>query len=107
MDDTQLNDTTASLIGDSPASSLADVYVELAKAAVVAHLFPYRDDASWADVPAKHHMRTCEIAAYLANKRGAEGETQHNESGIGRTYGAAAIPSGYFDGMAPFAGVPR
>lgn len=96
----------AEVADDTRLAAFASHYVALAQAAVVAHLFPYTDAATWDDVPEKHHVRTCEIAVYLLNKRGAEGEQGHSENGVSRTYGSATIPSGYFDGMNPYVGVP-
>ena len=32
------------------------------------------------------------IAAYMINKQGAEGETQHNENQVYRYYGSADVP---------------
>lgn len=85
---------------------LVPYYVSVAQGAVVSHLFPYRD-ATWEDVPEKHHPRACEIAVYLVNKRGAEGETSHSENGVSRGYESAGIPRSYFEGMVPFCGVPK
>lgn len=85
--------------------ALVPYYVSVAQGAVVSHLFPY-GDATWEKVPEKHHARTCEIAVFLVNKRGAEGETAHSENGVSRSYESAGIPRSYFEGMVPFCGVP-
>lgn len=97
---------TATLVDDPRFDGLVPAYVALAKDAVLNRLYPFREDATWDDVPAKHHPRTCEIAVYLVNRRGAEGESAHSESGVSRSYESAGIPSSYFDGIVPFAGVP-
>ena len=106
MTDAEMVALVQTLVGDSRFNALAEPYLALAKDAVVNRLFPYREEASWVDVPEKFHARTCEIACYLINKRGAEGETQHSENGVTRTYEAASIPASMFSGMTPFAGVP-
>lgn len=106
MTDEEMLSTVKALVADERLDAFCAPYLALAKSAVMARLFPYEDGAEWGDVPAKHHGRTCEIAVYLVNKRGAEGETSHSENGVTRAYGAADIPSGYFDGMVPRAGVP-
>ena len=43
-------------------------------------------------VPDKYAMVQLKIAAYMLNKRGAEGEVQHIENGVHRNYGDADIP---------------
>lgn len=106
MTDDQMLSVVEGLLDDGRLAKYAPAYLDIAKSAVMARLFPYRDDASWEDVPVKHHGRTCQIAVYLVSRRGAEGESSHSESGVSRTYGSPDIPEGYFDGMKPFVGVP-
>lgn len=106
MTDEQMVASVQALVGDDRLSAFASHYLEIAKGAVVAHLWPYRDDAEWADVPERHHARTVEIAVYLVNRRGSEGETSHQESGVNRSYESAGIPRSYFSGMPSHVGVP-
>ena len=82
-------------------------YAELARNKVLNHLFPFNVDATWEDVPERYLLQTCEIAAYLIGKIGAEGETKHSENGTDRTYESASIPPSMYRGMVPFAEVPR
>lgn len=93
------------LVDDPRYEELAPIYLAQAQGAVTQHLFPY-EDASWEDVPEKYHPRTVEIAVYLVNRRGGEGETSHSESGVSRVYESAGIPHSYFRGMPPKVGVP-
>lgn len=44
------------------------------------------------EVPEKYDGLHVEAAVYLLNKRGGEGETQHSENGISRTYESADLP---------------
>lgn len=106
MTDDEMVAMVRSLVGEPRLEAYSEAYLAIAKSAVIERLFPYRGDAAWEDVPSKHHARTCEIAVYLVNRRGAEGETSHSENGVSRTYGSAAVPEGFFDGMAPYVGVP-
>lgn len=106
MTDEEMVATVSSLVGDERLAASAAAYLSLAKSAVIGRLRPYDDEASWEDVPEKHHARTCEIAAYLLSKRGAEGETSHSENGVSRTYASAQIPEEMFDGIVPHVGVP-
>jgi hypothetical protein len=50
-------------------------------------------------------MLQCEIAAYLLNKRGAEGQTSHTENGITRNYGGADVPESMLSSIIPRVGV--
>ena len=56
-------------------------------------------------VPTKYEYRQCEIAAFLLNKRGAEGQTAHNENGVGRSYEGGNIPASMLADIAPYCGV--
>lgn len=106
MTDEEMISAVQSLVGDKRLEGYAEAYLQIAKSAVVGRLFPYRADAAWADVPERHHGRTVQIAVYLVNRRGSEGETSHSENGVSRAYGSADIPEGYFAGMHPAVGVP-
>ena len=46
-------------------------------------------------------MKQIEIATYLYNKQGAEGETKHNENGVDRTYESASIPESMLSDISP------
>lgn len=54
-------------------------------------------------MPERYEYVQVEIAVYLINKRGAEGETAHSENGISRTYDNADIPSALLRDVVPFA----
>ena len=106
MTDEEMVASIKVLVGDSRFDEYVPHYLEIAKGAVVSHLWPYDDAKTWEDVPEKHHPRTVEIAVYLVNRRGSEGETSHSESGVSRSYESAGIPKSYFAGMVPSVGVP-
>jgi hypothetical protein len=65
--------------------------------------YPY--DSSVTEVPARYELKQIEIAVYLYNKRGAEGQTAHNENGINRTYESADVPESLMRGITPYVGV--
>lgn len=46
-----------------------------------------------------------EIAAYMINKRGAEGEVSHSENGVSRTYEDGDIPPSLLRAITPVVGV--
>lgn len=85
--------------------SALTVYLTLAGKAIVSKVFPY--DSTQTEVPPRYDFLQCEIAAYLWNKRGAEGETSHNENGISRSYENADVPSSMLNEIVPFCGSIR
>lgn len=58
-----------------------------AKLAILQRRYPFGlpDDA---DVEPRYEGIQCKLASRYFYKRGAEGETAHNENGINRTYGS-------------------
>lgn len=60
-----------------------------------------------ATVPDGYHPLQCDIAAYLLNKRGAEGQTSHNENGIDRSYENGYVPESMLQQITPMVGVFR
>ena len=58
-------------------------YITLAETIVLHRKFPFADVS---EVPSKYDYIQCEIAVELWNKKGAEGETTHNENGINRNW---------------------
>jgi len=77
-------------------------YLILAKGVVLARAYPYSEADT---VPAKYDTVHVEIAAYMLNKRGAEGQTSHSENGISRSYENADIPSSMLKVVTPHVGV--
>lgn len=82
------------------SDALLAAFLDAAGDAVLQRMYPfgYDDDA---EVPAKYARKQCEIAVYLCNKRGAEGETYHSENGINRTYESASVPASMLKGIVP------
>lgn len=105
MTQEEMLEAVTTLVADPRFDDYIPTYLTFAQGIVTQHLFPYVD-ASWEDVPTKYHARTCEIAVYLVNRRGGEGETTHSESGVSRSYEDAGVPASYFRGMPPMVGVP-
>lgn len=65
-------------------------YLAIAGQKIINRAYPYTDEVTV--VPKRYELLQCEIAAYLLNKRGAEGEIAHSENGISRSYADADIP---------------
>lgn len=84
-------------------------YLEQAKAAILYCMDEYMTDEEYeaTEVPKRYEQKQLQIAAYLLNKRGAEGETQHIENGIHRNYEAADVPPSMLRGITPRVGIPR
>lgn len=78
-------------------------YLAIAGRKIIDRAYPY--DETIEDVPRRYELLQCEIAMYLLNKRGAEGETSHSENGISRSYENADIPESMLSVITPFCGV--
>ena len=93
--------------GDSDTVLLS--YLAQAKDILINRLYPYANEAEYSalTVPAKFDFKQVRIAAYLLNKRGAEGEIQHIENGIHRNYRSADVPYEMLQDVYPMVGIPR
>lgn len=86
---------------DETDNFVLNTYLELAGSIITNRCYPFESDKP---VPAKYYHKQIEIAAYLVNKRGAEGQTAHKENGIDRTYESAGVPESMLKDVVPFAG---
>ena len=91
-----------SMTGETDSAVLS-TYLTLAKGVVISKAYPYGTGAE--EVPAAYHTTQVEIAAYMLNKRGAEGETAHSENGVSRSYEDGDIPATLLRRITPMAGV--
>ena len=78
-------------------------YLTIAGRKILNRAYPFDDTVT--EVPRRYGYLQCEIATYLLNKRGAEGETAHSENGISRTYENADVPDSMLSDVIPFCGV--
>lgn len=78
-------------------------YLKIAGSKICRKAFPFAP--SILDVPKQYEYLQVEIAVYLLNKRGAEGETAHSENGISRTYEDGDIPPTLLRQIVPVCGV--
>lgn len=78
------------MTGETDINTLS-VYLALAKNIVLAKAYPYAETLP--EMPEKYDSVQVEIAAFMLNKRGAEGETAHSENGVSRSYENSDIPS--------------
>lgn len=103
MTDVEKLTALRAMVGGSDADEVLSTYLLLAGRKVIARAFPYNEEV--VEVPAKYETVQLEIAAYMLNKRGAEGQTQHSENGITRQYENADIPSSMLKAITPHCGV--
>ena len=78
-------------------------YLAIAGRKILNRAYPYDDSVS--EIPRRYGYLQCEIAAYLLNKRGAEGQTAHSENGVSRSYGSADVPESMLSEVTPHVGV--
>ena len=78
-------------------------YLTIAGQKILNRAYPYDDTVE--EVPRRYGVIQCEIAAYLLNKRGAEGEVSHSENGISRTYENADVPESMLRDVIPHCGL--
>lgn len=66
--------------------SVVPVYLTLAMNKMLERLFPYDTGKDSGDIPVRYDTLQCELAARLFLRRGSEGENNHEENGVNRTY---------------------
>jgi len=77
------------------------IYLTLAGQKILERAFPFHPEVT--EVPAKYNLTQIEVACYLINKRGAEGQTGHSENGIARQYENASVPKSMLRDVIPAA----
>lgn len=92
-------------ITDTTDDEALAVFLTLSARKILSRAYPY--DPTVVVVPVQYDTLQCEIAAYLWNKRGAEGQTAHTENGINRQYENADVPSSMLKSVVPYCGVIR
>ena len=75
---------------DDTSDAIATSYLHAAEKAVINLAFPFGDGSEV--MPTKYDYEQIEIAVYMLNKRGSEGEKEHYEGGTHRTFEVADIP---------------
>ena len=103
-DSSKLNKLRQQVGANASEDALLLMYLADAEQAILNHLYPMNEDITQS-LPLRYESRQVEIAAYLYNKRGAEGETSHNENGISRTYENGSIPDSMLADIIPYGSV--
>jgi hypothetical protein len=84
------------------ADDVLKSYLAIAGQKILRRAYPYDDTVT--EVPRRYGYLQCEIATYLLNKRGAEGEISHAENGINRSYASADVPETMLSEVTPHVG---
>ena len=103
MDDKEKLATVRAMINGDDTDDILSTYLKLAARKIIARTYPYDKEAT--EVPKQYDFLQCEIAAYMLNKRGAEGQTGHSENGISRQYENADVPASMLRVVTPYCGV--
>lgn len=85
------------------SDTVLKAYLVIAGQKILNRAYPY--DNTITEVPVRYGYLQCEIATYLLNKRGAEGEVAHGENGITRTYENADVPDSMLSEVIPHCGL--
>ena len=93
------------MVGSSDTDDVLLTYLDVAGHKIINRAYPFGTDET--EVPTRYDFLQCEIAAYLLNKRGAEGQTSHSENGISRSYESADVPESLLGAVTPMVGVFR
>ena len=88
---------------DGWSDDVLNAYLAIAGQKIINRAYPYDDTVT--NVPTRYGYLQCEIATYLLNKRGADGEIAHSENGINRTYENADVPDSMLADVIPTCGV--
>ena len=91
------------MVGESDTEEVLLTYLKIAGQKIINRAYPYGTDEP--EVPTRYDFLQCEIAAYMLNKRGAEGQTSHSENGISRNYENADVPESLIGAVTPMVGV--
>ena len=103
MTDAEKLTAIKAMVGGSDTDEVLSTYLNLAGSKIIAKAYPYKTDVT--EVPAQYEYLQLEIAAYMLNKRGAEGQVTHTENGVQRQYENADVPPSMLKAITPYCGV--
>lgn len=89
-------------IADTSKDGRLSLFLSMADNKILNKRYPFGyTDTDKANALLKYSDIELEIAVYLWNKIGAEGQTSHNENGINRGYESAGIPDSFVKDIVP------
>jgi len=74
------------LVTDESDSDVIKAYLDVAKGRIMTRAYPFVADLSMLSFPARYDDLHVRLAVDMWAKRGAEGQSSHNENGVSRTY---------------------
>ena len=107
MTETQMLEELRNITDSTEEDRVLLSFLSSAKRRVLNRLYPFANSYEGLNVPERYNGVQIEIAAFLMNKRGAEGEVQHNENGVSRTYGGADVPPALMAEITPMCAIPE
>ena len=84
---------------DETDEDTLSVYLKLAGGKILSRAYPY--GTSETEVPLQYATLQLEIAAFMLNKRGAEGQVGHGENGVQRQYEDGDVPPSMLRSITP------
>ena len=102
MLETEKIEMVKSMTGET-SDGVVSAYLKIAGNKICRKAYPF--DPTVTEVPEQYSLLQVEIAVYLLNKRGAEGEAAHSENGISRTYEDGDVPPSILRQIVPMCGV--
>lgn len=102
MLETEKIEMVKSMTGET-SDGVVSAYLKIAGNKICRKAYPF--DPTVTEVPEQYSLLQVEIAVYLLNKRGAEGEAAHSENGISRTYENGDVPPSMLRQIVPMCGV--
>ena len=103
MTDAEMILLVSGMSGESNNDTVS-AFLTMAGNAILNRAYPFVPDSERDSltVPLRYQNLQCEIATFLLLKRGAEGETAHNENGINRSYENGRIPYSMLKEVVPY-----
>lgn len=102
MQEAEKNALVKAMANETDESTVS-AYLCIAASKICRRAYPF--DPSIMEVPEQYSYLQVEIATYLLNKRGGEGELSHSENGISRSYENGDVPESMMQQIVPMAGV--
>lgn len=102
MLETEKIEMAKSMTGET-SDGVVSAYLKIAGNKICRKAYPF--DPTVTEVPEQYSLLQVEIAVYLLNKRGADGESAHSENGISRTYENGDVPPSMLRQIVPMCGV--
>ncbi len=108
MDDSEKLTELRVITEADDADSILLSYLDQARDVILNRMYPYIDHAAFdqLELPKRYEFKQIQLAAYMLNKRGAEGQTRHIENGVSRTYQGAYVPPDLLCDIMPQIGIP-